>query len=66
MKDRPWTRVIADALAWSCATAQSEGFDALDPNNYRIGYEALRRLFADYVRHDDYLSVVAGATAVYG
>lgn len=57
-------RVIAKALAW--ARAYRGNFNALDLKSYRIGYAALRRLFADYVRHDDYLAVVAGATAVYG
>jgi len=54
---------IQSALDWACRTPS---FDSLDPKSYRVGYQALLRLFSDHVRPDDYLSVVAGANAVYG
>jgi hypothetical protein len=52
---------IRRAVDWA---ATQRGF--LDQSSYRIGYQALRRLFDEYVRPDDYEKVVAGAYAVYG
>jgi hypothetical protein len=54
---------IMKALAWA---ADQKGFGDLDPNGYRDGYQALRRLFRDFVRPDDYPTVLAGAYATYG
>lgn len=50
-------------MVWAGA---QETFEQLDPSGYRIGYQAITRLFQDYVRPDDYQTVAAGAYAVYG
>lgn len=59
----PTHPAVAAAITWA---SEANSFDGLDPFDYREGYIALVRMFADHVRTNDYYSVLAGANAVYG